>query len=1093
MLDMKIFKFSAGSLFFLLMLLLLIAPRAHAISGVYHLPTGIDDLYSTQSTERSPRDPIAGDNVYLNVTTWPIESGQATWITWTKNGVAQSNIGGSWSYNSGGNTYWSINMGTFAKGDIISYTVHGNKDGVNQQNSGPFTFTVTGWESVSSISSYTNSTNHVVLNATPNTGSMTPKINFSFTADDVIRVQLTPKGTATLATGLSNYTFTDNSTYYILATSKLKVRIDKNPYKMSIFKPDGTTLIGKEYDTATNRNMAWLTNGSTMITKVEDHFYTPSTEQFYGFGERYNNFQKRGSDVETYVYNQYKNQNEKTYMAIPYFVNTNGYGVFVNSTFYSKFRMATERSDMYSFTADTDGSSTSMLDYYFIYGNDLKAVEANYATITSKPTMLPKWAFGLWMSANEWDRQSDVTTAMSNASTNNIPATAVVLEQWSDENTFYIFNDATYTAKTGSQSFAYSDFTFPSGGKWPNPASMAANVHSNGMKLVLWQVPIAKYTSYPYQQKDNDEAYMIAQNYAVGNGSGGQYRLPAGTWFENSLLLDYTNTTAKNWWMGKRSYLFDGVGIDGFKTDGGEMVWGRANTFANGKKGDEMRNQYPNEYVKAYNDYAHSKKSDSVSFSRSGTTGSQTSQIFWSGDMESTFPAFQQAVLAGMTSNISGVPFWSWDLAGFTGAYPTAELYKRSTEMAAFAPIMQFHSEASNPGISEERSPWNAQARTGDTSIISHFAKYTNTRMNLLPYIYSEAKKTSNTGVPMMRAMVLDYPTDSNTYNLTAQYMFGDNLLVAPVVTEGETSKSVYLPQGDWIDFWFGAQRPGGQTISYYAGVDDLPVFVKAGAILPMNLNANYALGGTIGNSLTSYTNLSFRVYPFGTTTYDWNDDIGGSVKTITSTEQYGLNKETISLPAVPTTATLQVFTTKPTSVTVDATPLTEQTSLASLISNSTGWFYDTVQKFVYVKVSSSVSTRSIVLNGVNKVEYEAEFATLNAVNANTNHTGFTGTGFIEGFATLGDYVQFDVYVKAAGTYTVDLRYSAGTSAASRAIYANGVKITDKALPVTANWDTWNKVSQSLSLNAGKNTIKVSYDATSSAGINLDNIAIIEH
>lgn len=1092
MLKMKALKKSVVYLFIMFMFLLWSPQSLFAIDGVFHNPYGIDDLYSIESTERFPRDPVAGDTVYANITTWPIETGQATWITWTKNSIPQANIGGSWSYNSGNNSYWSVNMGSFVKGDVISYTVHANKDGLNEKTSGPFTFIVTGWESVSSISGYVNSSNHVVLNAVPNAGTLTPKINIGFTADDVIRVQLSPTGGGTMATALSNYTLTDNGTYLLLATTKLKVRIDKNPYKMSVFKPDGTTLIAKEYDSATNRNMAWLTNGSTIIDKVEDHFYTPATEEFYGFGEHYNTFRKRGNDVDTYVYNQYKNQNEKTYMAIPYFLNTNGYGIYVNSTYYSKFRLATERTDMYSFTANTGGSSTSMLDYYFIYGNNLKGVESNYSAITQKPTMLPKWAFGLWMSANEWDRQSEVTTAMNNAINSKIPATAVVLEQWSDENTFYIFNDATYTAKPGSQSFLYSDFTFPAGGRWPNPASMATDVHNNGMKLVLWQVPIQKYTSYAYQQKDNDEAYMIAQNYAVGNGSGGQYRLPVGTWFGNSLLLDYTNTAAKNWWMAKRSYLFDGVGIDGFKTDGGEMVWGRWNTFSNGKKGDEMRNQYPNDYIKAYNDYAHSKKADSVSFSRAGTTGSQGNQIFWSGDMESTFPAFQQAVLAGMTANMSGVPFWSWDLAGFTGTYPTAELYKRATEMAAFAPIMQFHSEASAPSTSEERSPWNAQARTGDNTIISHFAKYTNTRMNLLPYIFSEAKKTSNTGVPMMRAMVLDYPTDSNTYGLTAQYMFGDNLLVAPVVNQGETNKSIYLPQGDWIDFWWGSQRPGGRTISYYASVDDLPVFVKSGSILPMNLNSSYELSGTIGNSLTSYTNLSFRIYPLGTTTYDWNDDIGGSVKTITSTEQYGLNKETVTLPATTTTSTLQVFTTKPTSVTVDAVTLTQYSTLSGLIGAATGWYYDTVQKFAYVKVGSSVVARSVVLNGVNKVEYEAEFATLNNVTTNTNHTGYTGTGFVDGFDVLGDYAQFDVSVKAAGNYTVDFRYSSAAGAGSRAIYVNGVKITDRTLPQTANWDTWGTVSNTLTLNAGINTIKVSYDATSSLGINLDNIAVHE-
>lgn len=1078
-----------ASMVVVLMLASTFMPNVLAIDGTYHKPYGDYDLYSITNTERYPRDPVAGDTVYLNVTTWPIEPGQAVWIKWSKNGVPQADIGGAWSYNSGNNSYWYINMGSFAKGDAITYTVHANKDGINEKTIGPFSFRVTGWESVSSISSYTNSGNHVVLTAAANTGTFTPKINLAFTADDVLRVQLSPKGTSTFATGLSNYTFTDHTTYYTLLTSKLSVKINKNPFRMTVYEADGTTLISQQYDATINRNMAWLTDGNNLITKVEDHFYSPTGEEFYGFGERYNDLSKRGQNIETYVYNQYKDQNDRTYLAIPFFLSTRGYGVFLNSTYYSQFRMATDRSDMYRFTADTGGASTSMLDYYFIYGDDLKDVNANYAEITGMPAEVPKWAFGLWLSANEWDRESEVMNAVSSAATYNIPVTATVLEQWSDEETFYIWNDASYTPVAGSAALDNSDFTY--GTKWPDPAGMVSDLHAAGIKVLLWQIPVQRYSTASNTQRSNDEAYMISQGYTVDDGNGGDYRLPPG-WFGNSLLVDYTNAAATNWWMSKRAYLFDDIGIDGFKTDGGEMVFGKDLVFSNGKKGDEMRNQYPNEYVQAYNDFALMKNADSVSFSRAGTHGAQAGQIFWAGDQSSTFSAFRDAIRAGLTSNMSGVPFWSWDIAGFSGAVPTPELYKRSTTMSAFSPIMQLHSESANPSPSEERTPWNVQALTGDNTIISHFAKYTNIRFNLLPYIYSEATKSAATGIPMMRAMALEYPEDTNTHHLDAQYMFGDSLLIAPIVDQGATTKSIYLPGGEWIDFFWGAQRPGNQTISYYAGVDDIPVFVKAGSILPMNLNSDYDLGGTIGNSMTSYTNLTFRVFPSGTTSYDWNDDIGGSMKTITSTEEYDSNKVTISLPATTTTATLQVFTTKPSSVTAAGTGLTAYSTLSALKSASTGWYYDSVQKFAYVKVGSSGSARSIVLSGVNKVEYEAEFAKLNNVATNTNHIGYTGTGFVDGFDAIGDYVEFDVYVESASSYPVDFRYSSAAGNASRAIYVNGVKITDRSMPVTANWDTWGTVTNNLTLSAGKNTIRVSYDGTSSLGINLDHIAVRE-
>nr|WP_243450130.1 TIM-barrel domain-containing protein [Neobacillus terrae] len=1044
---------------------------------------------------------MAGDNVIIHITTWPIEPGQTAWVTWTKNGVEQPVVGAAWDYNSGNNSYWKANLGSFAKGDVITYTVHGNKDGTNQKDIGPYTFKVSGWESIKNISSFNNYTNHVVFNAVPNTGSFSPKINISFTSDDVFRVQLSPNGSGTLATGLSNYTVTDNATETWINTPKIKIKMTKNPFRMDVYKPDGTTLITREYDSSLNRNMAWATDGSSSITKVEDHLYSNSTEAIFGLGEHYDQLNKRGQTVQNYIYNQYKNQanGDKTYMSIPFFLNSGGYGIYINSTYYSSFDLANSRSDMLGFTVNTGGASNSLLDYYFIGGSDLKGVVSNYASITSKPKAIPKWAYGLWVSANEWSNQSKVDNVVNNLNSYQIPASSLVLEQWSDENTFYIFNDAQYTPKTNGQPFNYTDFTFPSTGRWPNPKQMTTNLHNNGLKIILWQVPIEKYITGTYAQKDNDESYMLQQGYEVKDDKGSAYRIPNGSgWFDNSLLLDFTNQNAVNWWMSQRSYLFDGVGIDGFKTDGGEMVWGRTATFSNGKKGDEMRNEYPNDYIKAYNNFANTKTNgNSVTLSRSGTQNAQQNQIFWAGDQESSFSAFQQAMKAGLSSGISGVPYWTWDMAGFSGDVPTVELYKRSFEMSAFAPIMQFHSEKADPsqnnGYSAERTPWNIQSRYGDTSVIPQFTKYANIRYNLLPYIFSEGTKASNTGVPMMRALALEYPKDSETYNLTSEYMFGDNLLVAPVTNQGETLKDVYLPEGDWIDFWYGAQRPGGRHITYNADVNTIPVFVKAGSILPLNLNSQYELGGSIGNSITSYSNLSFRVYPYGKTTYNWNDDVGGSVKTITSTEEYGLGKETIDLPSINVSKTLQVYTTKPTTVTSNGTSLTSYASLSSLINASSGWYYDTLQKLTYIKLAASTSSQSIVLNGVNKAEYESEFGALTNVSTNTNHSGYTGFGFVDGFAEVGDSIKFDVTTKASGSYSINLRYSTAGGNASRAIYVNGVKTSDIILPQTSSWDIWSIASTTVNLNSGKNTISISYDNGNSLGINLDNLALIEH
>lgn len=1057
---------------------------ASAIDGVYHDPYGLNCIYDIQPTEMSPKLPAAGENVLLNCTTWPIESGQTVWITYTVNGTSKPAICASWRYNDGNNSYWQANIGSFSKGDTVVYTVHSNKDGANEKTIGPYTFKVAGWEHMSSVSLASQTGGKVIFNAVANTGTFSPKLSLSFPTASTVRFQLSPKGNASFASGITNYTVSQTSSAVTITTSALRVTVTKQPYSLEVYDLAKQKVLSTSG--GVGNEMSWLTDGNNIIEKVEEGYNSPSDEQFYGFGEHYGNFTQRGKAIDTYCYNQYQNQGDKTYYSVPFFYSSKGYGIYLNTTAISKFDMASSNQSQYSFAAETDGTASSMLDYYFISGSPLDII-GEYNNISGHPQELPKWAFGLWMSANEWDRQSEVINAMNQSINNDIPATAVVLEQWSDENTFYIFNDATYTPKSGAQSFSNSDFTY--GTKWPNPKAMADTLHNNGMKLILWQVPVLKNTSYAYAQKDNDEQYMISQGYAVGNGSGGQYRIPSSGWFGNSLLLDFTNQSAVNWWMQKRSYLVNDIGIDGFKTDGGEMVWGKNTSFSNGKTESEMRNEYPKLYVKAYNDYIKNATGNPVTFSRSGTAGSQQYGIYWSGDQNSSFSAFRDAVRAGLSAGISGTPYWSWDLAGFTGTFPSAELYKRSVEMAAFSPVMQFHSEKSDPSPSEERSPWNVQSRTGDTTVIPTFRKYINTRMNLLPYIYSEAQRSAKDGVPMMRAMILEAPEDVNTYSLDSEYMFGQNLLVAPIVNEGDTVKTVYLPKGDWIDFYHNARTAGGGNKSYYADINSIPVYVKNGSIIPMNFNSSYELGGTIGNNVDTYNNLTFRIYPSGNSTYTLvNND--KSEMTVSAAENFANKKVTITLPASNIPITTQTFATKPTGVQLGSTNLTEYTSLSAFSSATSGYYYSKSEKFCYVKVPASASTRTITLLGVNNAPYEAEHATLNNVSTNNNHSDFYGDSFVDGFAENGDYVQFDVNSDTARTATLKVRYSAGSEQGLRTVSVNGKTAVNLALPKTTDWDTWNEASISVNLNAGRNTVKIAYSSSCYAGINLDCVRI---
>lgn len=1090
----------AAALAAALMLSPLTATPAHAntLDGVWHDPYGDDELYSTQPTERAPRDPMAGDDVVVHATTWPIAANQSVWVTWTLNGVAQTPVGASWDYNSGNNTHWKIDLGSFARGDDVEYTVHADVNGGAQRDIGPFAFATTSWSTVTDVASVIDNGTSVDLVTGDSAGDFTPKIRFAFPRLDGFDTQIAPNGAGLDLTGLSDYTVTDGSTQVEIATDEIVLRIDKSPYRLSVYEGDGTTLITRQYDPATFRNIGWASDGDTTVTKIEDHFLSPVGERFEGFGERYDRLDHRGTDVHNYVYNQYQDQgaSRRTYYSVPYFANSAGYGVHVPSTRYAAFNLATHRPDMAGFTVDTGGALDSTLTYQFFTGDQTEILD-DYTAETGRPLLPPKWAFGLWGSANEWNTQAEVDDWLDQVDSSGIPHSVLVLEQWSDEATFYLWKDAQYTPTSGGGALDYADLTFPSGGAWSDPQQMVADAHAQNVKVILWQIPVLKenFTSNPAtapQQHLNDQAYAEAQNHLVDDGSGQPYRVPSGQWFGDSTVPDFTSAAATDWWMSKRQYLVDDLGVDGFKTDGSEALFGRDLLVADGRRGDEMHNAYPNDYTAAYNNFVQeATNGDGTIFSRAGTSGGQSQSIFWAGDQASTFGAFQEAVRAGQSAGQSGVPFWAWDLAGFTGSFPTAELYLRSTSQATFSPIMQYHSEKSSPSPSEARTPWNVQDRTGDTSVVPAFTKFANVRMNLVPYLYTEAEDSASTGVPMMRAMSLAFPEDSTAAGYDQQYLFGSQLLVAPITTQGETVKDVYLPEGEWYDFWNGGRAVGGGVKQYHAGTDAIPVYARAGAVIPLNLNDAYELGGTIGNDVDTYDNLVFRVYPAATSTYEYFEDSEKAHRTLTVDSDRSARTVTVSAPPLTTTATYQVSSTKPTSVAVAGSTLTEFGSVGALAAATTGWYWDSTQQLTYVKIASNDAARSVVLNGVDKASYEAEFGAHTSVTTNTNHAGYTGVGFVDGFATAGDAVEFDVWAESSGTHQLSFRYSNGAATAgARTVYVDGVSAGTLSLPPTGAWDQWATASLSRSLSPGRHTVRIEYASGSSGGINLDNLVL---
>lgn len=233
---------------------------AYALDGVYHEPTGNDELYggkevASDPCERYPRDPMVGENVYIKIKTWPIEPGDAVWVTWKKNNVDQPVVNAQWKYNSGNDTHWEANLGSFSKGDLIEYWVHANQNGANQKTIGSYSFIVTEWDYVKNVTSVVSHNNRVELKCSSEGGTLLPKISFSFPGEGYFRMQFEPLGNGTFSGGLTNYTVDNsNPAYTWIYGPGIRLKINKTPYQLEVYDGNGV-LLTKESDRINSRSL----------------------------------------------------------------------------------------------------------------------------------------------------------------------------------------------------------------------------------------------------------------------------------------------------------------------------------------------------------------------------------------------------------------------------------------------------------------------------------------------------------------------------------------------------------------------------------------------------------------------------------------------------------------------------------------------------------------------------------------------------------------------------------------------------------------------------------------------------------------------
>ncbi len=539
---------------------------------------------------------------------------------------------------------------------------------------------------------------------------------------------------------------------------------------------------------------ATISSSDPSIDAIGVDFLAQPNEHYLGFGERFNQIDHRGEEIDLHVINGASGK--LAYKPIPFYMSSAGYAIRMLTNYRTKVRLACYDDP----SVVSIRTESNQLSFQLWTGKPFFELLSRYVQLLEKPLYSPPaWIFGPWKS-RDWtaETQSTVEEDLHLQRQLNLPASVKLI-------------DAAWESQL-------NDFQFNT--NFPDPQGMVSEARKLGYRLILWVSPwmVKNDPVDPIYEFCAEKGFLIKDNsenayvHRLGNSPG----------FMGS-CFDFTNPEAVEWWQAQIERLVK-MGFDGFKTDFGEQVPEDA-LFYNGNSGREMRNLFP----KLYNQVTYEamqRNTHGVLLARSAWDGSQSYCAIWAGDQSADFgPAtgLPSVILAGQNAGLSGFPFWASDIGGYFGQ-PTEEVFIRWIEFGAFSPIMQLHGLGC-------REPWKFSQQV--LKIYRHYAKI---HMDLFPYLYTYALEATQTGIPIMRAMAFSFPDDPNIWqdNAEFQYCFGSELLVAPVYFGHATKRHVYLPPGLWCDFWNGETYQGGEEVIVTSALDQIPVFAKAGAIIPL-------------------------------------------------------------------------------------------------------------------------------------------------------------------------------------------------------------------------------------------------------------------
>ncbi len=656
--------------------------------------------------------------------------------------------------------------------------------------------------------------------------SDTSSIHVTFYSKDIVRIDYFPSQKTILDSSLVivqepnrtiDYTLHESETLIAIQSNSIKIQLEKYPLRLSFFDSTGKMLLvePKSGGLAVNQDERLM------------RFSMNSTNHFYGTGERGTALDKRGQKFISYntQVGGYSEPLGTMNLNVPLVTTTNGYALYIDNTYRGLFDFGSTDSAIFAYAAE--GGEIS---YYFIAASTIPKQLERYTWLTGRQPLPPRWIFGFTQSKNRYANETETRGIVQTMRAKEFPCDAIVL-------------DLAWFKHMGDISWDES--------AWPNHEKMITDFLDIGIKTIMITEPYIIERSKNFVEADT--------NGFLGKDSTGRTQLLEKWWSCggcNSSLIDLTNPKAQEWWWNKHPTSF-GKNVAGIWTDLGEP-----------EKHPETMIHYLGSTVKIHNifnllwakiifDGFNQLKPNErvVNLTRSGFAGIQRYGVLpWSGDVARSFGGLAVQLPMMLNMGMSGIGYHNSDLGGYARNPTTPELYVRWMQFGMFSPIARAHGAGENVrGSATEPWQFGSEAETINREFLQ-------LRYKLLPYNYSLAFQNYTSGLPLARPLFWLDDSDEKLLNESSSYMWGDAFLISPVVTAGERMKEMYLPKGNWINFWTDEIVKGGKSINASATLDKMPIFVKAGSIVPMAQVMNYSDERPLDT-------LTLHIYPDATTT----------------------------------------------------------------------------------------------------------------------------------------------------------------------------------------------------------------------------------